>query len=200
MVIFNGSGRAIAGRGVVALLLAAVAAVWVEPTLRELIVVFSVYALADGMMALAVALGARRQRHRWFLASDGAIGIGFGVTTLAYPPGGLGNLVLLVVLWAVASGVLQMVAAVRMRGETPGEGLLLAAGFFGILAGLYALYAPAHRPEDVLVLLTVYAAFFGSVLLVLAFRVRQTAQGRADRVGSSPEAARAELTSAGMDV
>ncbi len=175
MVIFNGSWRAIAGRGAVALLLAGVASVWTDPTLGELVVVFGAYALADGLMALAVGLGARTQRHRWLLAFDGAIGVGFGVTALVYRPGGLGDLVLLIVIWAVAFGVLEVAAAVRMRGETPGEGLLLAAGSFGILAGIYAVYSPAHRPEDVLLLLAVYAAAFGTALLVLALRVRQTA-------------------------
>jgi uncharacterized membrane protein HdeD (DUF308 family) len=172
MVIFNGSWRAIAGRGAVALLVPAVACVWTAPTLRELIVVFGVYALADGVMALGVGLASATQRHRWLLALDGAIGVGFGVTTLAYPPGGLRNLVLLLVIWAMASGVLEVAAAVRMRGETPGDSLLFAAGVISILAGVYALFQTVRRPEDVLVFLAVYAAAFGSALLVLASRVR----------------------------
>ena len=172
MVIFSGSWRAVAGRGAAALLFAAVAAVWTEPTLRELIIVFGVYAVADGLMALAVGLGRQTQRHRGLLAFDGAIGIGFGVTVLAYPPGGLRNLVLLLVIWAMASGILEVAAAVRMRGETPGDGLLLAAGVISIAAGVFALFQTVHRPQEVLLLLAVYAAAFGSTLLVLAFRLR----------------------------
>jgi uncharacterized membrane protein HdeD (DUF308 family) len=171
MVIFNGSWRAIAGRGALALLVPAIACVWTAPTLRELIVVFGVYAVADGVMALAVGLGSATQAHRGLLAFDGAIGIGFGVTALMYPPGGLRNLVLLLVIWAMASGILEVAAAVRMRGETPGETVLLAAGVISILAGTFALFHPVHRPEEVLLLLAVYAAAFGSALLVLAFRV-----------------------------
>ena len=172
MVIFSGSWRAIAGRGAVALLLVGVASVWRAPTLRELIVVFGVYALADGVMAMAVGLGSAHQRHRWLLAFDGAIGVGFGVTTLAYPPSGLRNLVLLLVIWVTASGALEVAAAVRLRGETPGDSLLLAAGVISILAGVYGAFQPVHRPADVLFLLAVYAAAFGAALLVLAFRVR----------------------------
>jgi uncharacterized membrane protein HdeD (DUF308 family) len=114
----------------------------------------------------------RPKRQRWLLAFVGAIGIGFGVTTLAYPPGGLRNLVLLLVIWAMASGVLEVTAAVRMRGETPGDSLLLAAGIISITAGIYALYQTVNRPEDVLVLLAVYAAAFGAALLVRASRAR----------------------------
>jgi uncharacterized membrane protein HdeD (DUF308 family) len=172
MVIFNGNWRAIAGRGAVALLLAGVASVWTAPTLRELIVVVGVYAIADGGMALAVGLGSATQRYGWLLAFDGAIGIGFGATALLYPPGSLDNLVLLLVIWATATGVLEVAAAVRLRGEPPGGSLLGTAGVCSLLAGAYALFEPIHRPGDLLVLLAVYAAAFGSALLVLALRVR----------------------------
>jgi uncharacterized membrane protein HdeD (DUF308 family) len=87
-----------------------------------------------------------------------------GVTTVV--------LVLYVAAWAIATGVLQIVAAVRLRKEIDGEWMLILAGVASVLLGIVLMMQPGAGAVGLLWVIAAYAVFFGVLLVILSFKVR----------------------------
>ncbi|MFO1362234.1 MAG: HdeD family acid-resistance protein [Burkholderiales bacterium] len=142
-------------------------------SLATLVLLFGAFALADGAIGVWQALGARKDRENWWvLLLGGLLGIGVGVLTLFHP--GVTALALLfyIAIWAVATGVLEIVAAIRLRKEIEGEWLLGLAGLASVAFGVLLVLQPAAGALAVLWLIAAYAIVFGALLVVLAFRAR----------------------------
>ena len=108
-------------RGVAAIIFGILALVWPGPTLAILVILFGAYAFVDGI-ALLVALArgdVLARRHRWATGLMGAVGIVIAIATLVWPGITALTLLYLVAIWAIATGVLAIVAAIELppRGQ-----------------------------------------------------------------------------------
>src|ERR671917_395602 len=116
-------------------------------------------------------------RNWWMLAVRGLAAIVLGVLAClvaAFWPG-LTALALLyfIAAWAIVSGILEIVGAIRLRQEIDGEWALGLSGALSVLFGILLVVIPAPTGLLSLVwLIGAYALAFGVLLLVLAFRVR----------------------------
>ena len=124
-------------RGICAILFGVLTFVWPGITLLTLVLLYGAYALADGVLTIAEAVMGGAPAPRWWLALVGLLGIAVGILTFAWP--GITALVLLLLFiagWAIATGVLQIVGAIRLRKEIDNEWLLIASGVLSVIFGL----------------------------------------------------------------
>jgi uncharacterized membrane protein HdeD (DUF308 family) len=160
-------------RGILAILFGILVFTWPGITLLTLILLFGFYALADGIANVFTAIGGRReQEHWWVLLLLGLAGVALGVLTFLNP--GITALALLfyIAIWAIVTGVLQIVAAIRLRKEIEGEFWLALAGAASAGFGLLLIARPGAGALAVLWIIGAYAIVFGVVLLILAFKAR----------------------------
>lgn len=164
--------KALLFRGLLGVLVGIVALLWPSITLAWLVLLFGVYALADGILALVAAVRRGAEGQRWILIVEGLVGILIGFAAFVWP--GMTTLVLvdLIAFWAIFTGVLEISYAVRMRRELPGEFYLGLAGVASIVLGILMLAWPAAGAFAIVVMLGAYALIFGISMLVLAFRLR----------------------------
>jgi uncharacterized membrane protein HdeD (DUF308 family) len=110
---------------------------------------------------------------RWWLALVGLAGIAAGLLTLLWP--GLTTLVLLLFIagWAMATGVMQIIGAIKLRKEIDDEWLLIAAGALSVLFGLLLLMWPAAGLVGLAFVIGVYAIAYGCLLISLSLRLRK---------------------------
>lgn len=148
---------------------------WTMPgiSLTSLILMFGAYTLVDGILGVGTAISGRKGYEGWWVLLLWAIiGIGVGIFTLLAP--GLTAIALLMYIagWAIATGVLQIAAAIRLRKEIVGEWWLILAGVASIIFGAFLIAQPGAGILTLLWLLATYAVVLGVLLVLLSFKVR----------------------------
>jgi uncharacterized membrane protein HdeD (DUF308 family) len=150
--------------------------VWPGPTLEILILFFGAYVLLDGIFAIIAALTHRTGHDRWWvLLLEGLVGIGAGIITFLLPTAATLALIYLISIWAIVTGVLEIIAAIGLRKEIQGEWLLGISGIVSLILGVLLLIFPAAGEVTIIWLIGVYAILFGAMLLGLGLRLRKLA-------------------------
>ena len=93
---------------------------------------------------------------------------------MAFLAPGVTTLVLLfyIAVWAIAKGVLEIAAAIRLRKEIEGEWRLALGGLASVALGVFLMVRPQAGALALLWLIATYAIVFGILLTLLAFKVR----------------------------
>lgn len=174
-------------RGVVAILFGVLAFVQPGITLAALVLLFALWALFDGVLALIGAVGAAEAHEPWWpLVLIGLLGVAAGILTLRWPQITALALLLVVAYWSIFRGILEIAAAVRLRHLIPGEWWLMVAGLASIAFGVLLVISPGSGLLALVWLVGIYAVIFGIASLLLGFRLK----GMPD-AASAPAPARA---------
>jgi uncharacterized membrane protein HdeD (DUF308 family) len=157
-------------RGVVAVLFGLAALFWPGKTLLVLILFFGAYTLVDGIFA--VVGGIMDSSRRWLLLIEGVLGVVAGLILLARP--GLGALVLIyiIAIWAIVTGVMEILAAISLRREIDNEWLMILGGAISVLFGVILAVLPGAGLLSLTWLIGAFAIIFGVAFIVLSFRVK----------------------------
>ena len=146
-------------------------------SLVSLTLALGVVMFVDGVINTANAFSGRKEHDDWWeLLLVGLAGIGVGVLTFYNPQATALAVVLYVAIWAIATGLLEIVAAVRLRKQIEGEFWLALAGIASVFFGVLLAARPGAGALTILWLIGAYAIAFGVILLFLAFKVRSGAK------------------------
>jgi uncharacterized membrane protein HdeD (DUF308 family) len=166
----------IAIRGALAVLFGIIALLWPGITLAALVLVWGAYALVDGVVALVTAFKVRDfGRPMWPFLMVGGLSIAAGVLTFIWPGLTALALLLLIAVWAVLTGIFQIVAAIRLRKEINNEWMLGLSGALSVAFGLLMIASPGAGALAVVWVIAFYAIFFGILLIAVGFKVRRFA-------------------------
>jgi uncharacterized membrane protein HdeD (DUF308 family) len=161
-------------RGIAAIAFGILAFAWPEQTLQVLVILFGVYAIADGV-TLLIALFAGNpiaRRNSWFTALTGVLSIGAGVVALVWPDVTALALLYVVAVWAIVTGVLEMAAAIALRREIEGEFWVGLGGLISIAFGVLLIVFPGEGLLSLVWLVAIWAISFGVANLGLAWELR----------------------------
>jgi uncharacterized membrane protein HdeD (DUF308 family) len=164
-------------RGALAILFGIVAFVWPGLTILTLTFVFGFYALFDGVMALFAAWSQRGSGQGWVLLLEGILGILFGVVAFLAPAITALSMLFVIAFWAIITGVLEIIAAIRLRNEIENEWSMGLAGALSVLFGILLLVWPASGLLGLTWLIGIYAIIFGVSMIMLGFRLKGVNDG-----------------------
>ena len=159
-------------RGLAAIVFGILAIVWPGMTLAVLILLFGAYALVDGILDIFAAFRGGASHRIWLLV-EGIVGVLAGLAAFFWPA--LTALVLLYIIafWAIVTGVLEIIGAIRLRQVIKNEVWLIIGGVLSVLFGLLLVAAPGTGALAVVFIIGVYAIIFGIALLGVAWRLRE---------------------------
>ncbi len=172
-------------RGVLAILFGVVAFFW--PGLFWFVVVFTFagYALADGIMAIVMAVLGHARAGRWALLLEGIVGIAIAAVTIVWPDITELALLYLIAGWCCATGVLEIMAAFGLGQVMRGAWIFGLSGVLSLLLGLALALAPLAGLLVVAWWIGAYALASGVLLLILAVQAARLGH----RTPSTPHAA-----------
>jgi uncharacterized membrane protein HdeD (DUF308 family) len=160
-------------RGVVAIGFGVLAFVAPGFGIGLLVGLFAAWALIDGVNSLLTGIRTRGQDRSWWIEIlEGVAGVAAGVIALVAPGFAAEILILLIAAWAIVTGILEIVMAVRLRTVIAGEVWMALAGVASILFGVVIYLFPAAGALSIVWLIGSFAIAFGAFLLLLGWRLR----------------------------
>jgi uncharacterized membrane protein HdeD (DUF308 family) len=162
-------------RGMAAIAFGVLALVWPGVTILTLTLLWGIYALFDGVLALweAVSGGIGEIAPRWWLALVGIAGIGAAIAAFVWP-----GMTALILLWFIAAraifiGLLDIWGAFRLRIEAEGEWLLGLSGVLLVAFGVIAFARPGAGALALIWLIAWFAIAIGATYIWAAFGLKK---------------------------
>jgi uncharacterized membrane protein HdeD (DUF308 family) len=166
--------RALALRGIVALIFGLVILFWPGLVLAVLAILFGIYAALDGAITFVPALRSQeRGMKRTLPLAEGVVGIVAGVVAILWPGLTSSGLVYVIAGWALVSGVLEILTAILLRTEVQNGWLLAGSGALSALFGVLLIVLAGSEVPFLAPFIGVFAVVVGLALIVFAFRLRE---------------------------
>jgi len=163
---------ALAIRGGLAILFGLIALFLPAAALGGLVLLFAAYMLTDGVFAIIAGVRAAERHQRWWpLVLDGVVDLAAGVIALLLPGVTVFAFAILLAVWAVITGGLEISAGIRLHASH-GRWWLIAGGIVSVILGILLFIWPFVGAVVLTIWIGAYALLFGIALLVLAFRLR----------------------------
>jgi uncharacterized membrane protein HdeD (DUF308 family) len=168
-------------RGVASLVLGLVILAWPGISLLALTIVVGVYAIVIGTFELGAAFSSQVKKERGWLIVSGLLGIAVGVAILVWPQ--ISALALLYVIgaYAIALGILVVVAAFRLPLDGRDTALTALTGLVSIMFGIVMFARPGAGALVLLSLIAAFALVTGVSELVVAIAGKQLLERKAKK-------------------
>jgi uncharacterized membrane protein HdeD (DUF308 family) len=171
---FAANWRALALRGLVALVFGLVLLFWQGLVFAVLAVLFGIYAVVDGAITFVPAIRSpERGARRWLPLTEGAVGVIAGLVALLWSGMTGRGLVYVIVGWALATGMLKILTAILLRAEVENGWLLAGSGALSVLFGVLLATLAGSDVPFLAPLIGAFAVVVGLALIVFAFRLRE---------------------------
>jgi uncharacterized membrane protein HdeD (DUF308 family) len=161
-------------RGALAVVFGLLAIMWPEITILALVLLWGAYAVVDGATSIMLGLSSRGApaEHRWLYGLLGVLGIAIGVITFVWPQITTLALLVIIAVWALVAGVLQIVAAIRLRKVIDNEWFLGLSGAVCVILGVLLIVQPATGAVGLVVAIATFAIVWGLALILFGLRLR----------------------------
>lgn len=160
-------------RGALSIVFGICAFVWPGNFMEVLVIVFGLYLLVDGIMAVWGAyMDTGEDRSRFLPKAIGLVTLSIGLLALVFPAVVIRYLVLMIGIWNIYLGILQIFTSFVLRGELQDSGWQAFAGVISILFGIAIAYYWWVGVVTLAWLIGTAAIATGLILLWLGFRLR----------------------------
>jgi uncharacterized membrane protein HdeD (DUF308 family) len=165
--------RALAARGVLAILFGIFALTRPGVALPTLIVGFGVAVLLGGILAIVAGVRAEENEERsWPLVTEGVLAVAVGLVALLRPDAYARIWLFVAAGFVFVSGILHIFAAMRLRRDMRDELVLVVNGVLTAAFGVTMVLLPWAGLLALTWLLGAYSLCFGVLLVVVALRLR----------------------------
>jgi uncharacterized membrane protein HdeD (DUF308 family) len=155
-------------RGIIAIIFGIIALFAPGLGFQILVLYFGAFALLDGITALYIGAHAKSG----LLFFEGIIGMLVGLYVFFFTLQATLIFILLIGVWAIATGALEIIAGIELRRHILNEIWLLFVGIISILFGLFVFVSPIASALALTFVIGIYATVFGLFLIALGLKVK----------------------------
>lgn len=160
-------------RGLFAIVAGVIAVAHPGLTISLLVLLIGVSSLIDGLACVFMGIGGGGEGRPWWeMILLGLIGVGFGIATFVRPEAIAVVLLTFVAAWAIVRGVIEIVAAVKLRKVIDDEWMLGLSGAVSIAFGAMLFARPIAGLLAMGTVIGIFLVFFGATAVALSFRLK----------------------------
>ena len=186
--MFKSSSTSLILLGILAVIVGIIAIAWPGATVYALVILFAVYAFLDAGLEAARAFGSRTAGPVFGHLLLGLISLAAGVIALVWPSPTALVLVLVVGIWAVAGGIVEIVGGFG-RGETAGtRAMFILTGLVSVAFGVLLFARPDVGAVTLALLFGLFSLIYGITRITLGVQLHQLRDQH--RSAQSPSALR----------
>jgi uncharacterized membrane protein HdeD (DUF308 family) len=148
-------------KGIIAVFFGILLFSWPGATIKTLVIIVGLFAIIDGLVSVirSFVMMARKERWGWTLAG-GLIGFLLGAIILRHQEFALAIVVILVGLWIMLMGIVELAVAFDMPPKS-GRGILAIFGVILLALGVIVLVYPFGSTYALMVVIGIYALIAG---------------------------------------
>ncbi|HVT00631.1 MAG TPA: DUF308 domain-containing protein [Patescibacteria group bacterium] len=155
-------------RGIIAILFGLVALFAPTLALEFLVLLFGAFALVDGVVAFFLGMSAKSG----ILMLEGIVGVLVGLYIFFFTGPAVLIFLLLIAVWAIVTGILEIMAGITIRKHLDDEIFLLIVGVISVIFGFWVYTNPIASAIAISWAIGVYAIIFGIFLLLLSHKLK----------------------------
>lgn len=159
-------------RGITGIVVGVIAFTQPGIALIGLVLVLGFYTFIVGALALTLAVTGVAGDRWWALLIEGIIGIVAACLIWSWPLASAVGFVYFVASWLILSGVMQVIAGVRLRDFIDDEWIYILGGIVSIAFGVWVFRSPGQGAVATAFLFGWYFLFIGILQALVAFRLR----------------------------
>ncbi len=172
--MFKSLSTSLIVRGILALAVGIIALAWPQVTVLALVILFAVYAfIAAGLQAMQAFSSAKAGPVIGHLLL-GLVDIAAGVVALAWPGPTALVLVLIVGIWAVIAGIVEIAAAFQAGQQAGTRAMYILGGLITIAFGVVLCARPGLGAITVALLFGLFNLVYGGWALAQGIELRRT--------------------------
>jgi len=168
----------LAVNGLIAILFGLLLMFFTRETIATLVFYFGLVVLLSGIaMLITGIINLRKEKKAGLLLFESIITVAIGSIIMFYPQHSLEFFLIVIGVWAVILGIVQLILLINTKGELAGKNIFLFNGLLTLAIGIFLFFDPYSFAAFVIKVLGVFSLVFGSILIYLSFVLRQLVRG-----------------------
>jgi len=138
--------------------------------IRALLIYIGIGGAAVGVILLLAALrNIKKDKHAGMLLFESILTVIIGLVFLLFPSFSMKFILVIIGVWAVILGVVQLAILVNIKEKFPSKNILLFNGILTTVLGVMLFFDPVTTAGFLLKLLGVFAIIFGILMIYFGF-------------------------------
>ena len=161
--------------GIIGILFGLLMLFFTDKVIEKLVFFFGLLVLLSGIaMLLTGIINMNKGRKAGLLLFESIITIAIGTIIMFYPQHSLQFFMIVIGVWAVILGIVQLVILFNTRVQVSGKNVFLVNGLLTMGIGFLLFFDPFSLAGFIIILIGVCSLIFGCLLVYLSFVLRKS--------------------------
>ena len=159
--------------GIIAILFGLLLLFFTTGMIETLVFYFGLIVLLSGLgMLVTGIISLKKERKAGMLLFESIVTVAIGTIIMFFPQHSFQFFLIVIGVWAVILGIVQLILLVNIKGDLTGKNIFLFNGILTLGIGVVLLAFPNSIADLVGKLIGVFSLIFGSILIYLSFSLR----------------------------
>jgi len=160
----------LAVNGVIAILFGLLLLLFTQESIKALVIYFGIALMAGGVILLITAVhNIKQNKKAGMILFESIICIAIGLIMVLFPQDSLTFFLILIGVWAIIVGVVQLATLMNIKEGMANKNLLLFNGLLTIALGVILFFNPFEMARIMIILVGIFSILFGILMIYFGF-------------------------------